>query len=691
VSVRIGIDVGGTFTDVVLVDDASGAIHYAKTSTTPGDLAEGVLAGLDKILALAGVDMAQVGYLVHGTTIGTNALLEKTGARTGLITTEGFIDVLEIGRCQRPKEGMYDLSVDNPPPLVPRDLRRPVRERIDREGSVVVPLDEGSACAAAEYLREQQVEAVAVSLLWSFMNPAHERRIGQILAERLPGVPMSLSVDVAPEFREFERTSTTVLNAYLQPVTAAYLDALAARLEEKYGPQPADPLPSPLPEGEGTIDVRIMQASGGLMTVAEARQRAVNMVNSGPAGGVVAASFMGQLTGIEQLIGIDMGGTSFDISLVARGQRSISAERSFAGYPVRIAVIDIDTIGAGGGSIAWLDPGGALNVGPHSAGARPGPACYGRGGELPTVTDANLVLRRLNPGYFLGGEMSLDVEAARNAIEQHVGRPMGLSIADAAAGIIRIVNATMAKGIAVNSIERGHDVREFALLAFGGAGALHACDLAEELGVRTVVVPALCGNLSALGLLVADARHDYVQTYARLASEVSPEDLRQRFEALQTEAVERLLADGFGPRDIDVLWTADARYEGQSYEINVPVSSAGDLSRLVADFHAAHQRLYAYSSPDEVVQLVNLRLTGVGKVEPVTLKRVSPEQSAASSSRQVYFFGHGLVETAVLHRGAVHKLEGPAVIEEPLATTVLPPGWQAQADDYGNLILERAG
>lgn len=682
---RVGIDVGGTFTDVVLVDDATGQIHYAKTSTTPGNLADGVLAGIEKVLAIARKSIDDLAYIVHGTTIGTNALIEKTGARTGLITTEGFVDVLEIGRCQRPREGMYDLSVDMPPPLVPRDLRRPVRERIDRDGRVVTPLDEGTAEAAVDFLRERRVEAIAVSLLWSFVNPIHERRIADIIARRFPGVPVSLSSLVAPEFREFERTSTTVLNAYLQPVTAAYLDSLSIRLARQYGRE---------------MDVRIMQASGGSMTMGDARERAVNMVNSGPAGGVIAASWIGQLTGFAQVVGVDMGGTSFDISLIDRGRPPISSERSLYGYPVRIPVIDIDSIGAGGGSLAWIDAGGGLNVGPRSAGARPGPACYGRGGERPTVTDANLVLGRLNPKYFLGGEISLDVEAAQQAIRQHVGERLGLSVEDAAAGIIRIINATMAKGIAVNSIERGHDVREFTLVAFGGAGALHAADLADEMGIRAVIVPTLCGNLSALGLLVSDARHDLVQTYGRLAAESDPAELSRRFEELEAPILERLRRDGFPPPRIELLWTVDARYEGQSYEINVPVAHDLDLGVLARDFNALHQRLYAYSSPEENVQLVNLRVTGIGRVPHVHLRRLGAGPDAGRPSaaarpkahRPTFFFGHGFLEVPVYERDHLPvgaEIAGPCLVEEVIAGSVITPGWIARADPYGNLILTR--
>ncbi len=672
---RIGIDVGGTFTDVVLVDDARGQIHYTKTSTTPEDLADGVLAGLEKILAGARTSMDALAYVVPGT----------TGARTGLLTTKGFVDVLEIGRCQRPPEGMYDLSVDLPPPLVPRDLRRPVRERIDRDGMVVVPLDEGTAEAAVNFLRERRVESIAVSLLWSFVNPSHERRIAHIIARRFPGVPVSLSSAVAPEFREFERTSTTVLNAYLQPVTAAYLDSLSARLARRYGRE---------------LDVRIMQGSGGSMTLRDARERAVNMINSGPAGGVIAANFIAQLTGFQQVVGVDMGGTSFDISVIDRGQPPIGSGRSLCGYPVRIPVLDIDTIGAGGGSIAWIDAGGALNVGPRSAGAKPGPACYGRGGERPTVTDANLVLGRLNPGYFLGGEMPLDAGAARRAIRRHVGERLGMTVEEAAAGILRIINATMAKGIAVNSIERGHDVRQFALVAFGGAGALHEADLADEMGIRAVIVPTLCGNLSALGLLVSDARHDLVETYGRLAAESDPAELAGRFGQLQSRVLERLGRDGFPPARTEVLWTVDARYQGQSYEINLPVPRHLDLDALARDFNAIHQRLYAYSSPQESVQLVNLRVTGIGRVPPVRLRPLGAAFGAGGPAggatpkahRSVFFFGRGFVEVPVYERehlpvGA--EIPGPCLVEEVIASSVITPGWAGRVDPYGNLIVTR--
>ncbi len=395
-----------------------------------------------------------------------------------------------------------------------------------------------------------------------------------------------------------------------------------------------------------------------------------------------------------------MGGTSFDISVIDRGRPPISAERSFHGYPVRIPVIDIDSIGAGGGSIAWIDAGGALNVGPRSAGAQPGPACYGRGGERPTVTDANLVLGRLNPKYFLGGEMPLHVDAAHQAIRQHVGDPLGMSVQEAAAGIIRIINATMVKGIAVNSIERGHDVREFALIAFGGAGALHAADLAGDMDIQAVIVPTLSGNLSALGLLVSDARHDLVQTYGRLAALSDPADLSRRFEELETRVLERLERDGFPPARVEVLWTIDARYEGQSYEINVPVGRTLDLGALALDFNTLHQRLYAYSSPQEQVQLVNLRMTGIGRVPPVQLRPLSPASGAGRRAatatpkgcRPIFFFGQGFVEAPVYEREHLPvgvDIAGPCLVEEVIASSVIPAGWIARADQYGNLILTR--
>lgn len=680
---RIGIDVGGTFTDIVLIDDERGELHYTKTLTTPRNLWEGVLHGIDKILKKAGRHIREVDYIVHGTTIGTNALIERKGARTGLITTEGFVDVLEIGRVQRPKEGLYNFMVDNPLPLVPRYLRRGVTERVDARGQVVRPLDEDTARQAILFLKERGVESISISLLFSFLNPRHERRVAELCQELFPDAYLSLSSEVAPEFREYERTSTTVINAYLQPIMKRYISRLSRELNDAYGQQ----------------DLRIMQASGGTITAEAAERYAVNTVNSGPAGGVLGGSFVGGLAGRQKLITVDMGGTSFDIGLVDDGTPKITSDSKFEGFPVKIPVIDINTIGAGGGSIAWIDRGGALNVGPESAGAEPGPACYGRGGTRPTVTDANLVLNRLNPDYFLGGEMRLAVDLAWQAIKEHVADALGLTVEDAAAGIIRIVNANMAKGISVKSVERGYDVREFTLVAFGGAGPLHAVELAAEMNIGTVIVPPLAGNLSAFGLLVSDARHDFVQTMVRSVSELDYDRINEAYRSLEEKGVAQLAAERFRPSDMYIVWSADLRYEGQSYELNVEIDrkerlGPGDIAQAVARFHALHQKFYAYSSEAEMVEFVNLRVTAVGRTPPVTLREEplvsgGPER-AFKGRRPVYFEGSGFVDTPVYERDLLlpgQEINGPAVIEETLSSTLLTPGTRCTVDAYRNLVI----
>lgn len=681
---RLGIDVGGTFTDVVLIDDRSGRIHYTKVLTTPRNQAEGVINGIEKILAATGCSMSNVEYIVHGSTIGTNALIERKGAKTGLITTEGFRDVLEIARIERPDAGLYDMTVDLPDPLVPRYLRCEVRERVGSDGQVVTPLDEESARQVVQYLKKEGVESIAVCLLFSFLNPAHEQRVEEICQELYPEVCVSLSSQIAPEFREYERSSTTVINAYLQPIMVRYLDRLVQQLQERYG----------------SVDLRIMQASGGSMTGDVARNHAVHTINSGPAGGVVAGSHIGRLVGDTQLVSVDMGGTSFDIGVIDQGQPRVHSEGEFEGYPVKIPMVDVHAIGAGGGSIAWIDQGGALNVGPMSAGADPGPACYAQGGVEPTVTDANLVLGRLNPDYFLGGEMPLDLELARRAIETRVAQPLGMSVEEAADGIIRLVNANMVKGISVSSIEKGYDVREFTLVAFGGAGPLHAVELAEALGMRKVIIPPYPGTLSALGLLVSDTRHDYVQTVAITEREAKPEALLEVFLRLQERGLAQLRAERVPEERIEIVWSADLRYEGQSYEINTPMShhnhqlTEADVRETIRHFHELHQRIYEYSSIDEAVEFINLRVTAIGRVLPVRLaagRSGEPDPSAAQKgSRPVYFSGTGFVQCPVYDRARLKSgnvVSGPCLIEEVASTTVITPGARGGVDAYGNIIV----
>lgn len=682
---RIGIDVGGTFTDMVLIDDQRGKIHYTKVLTTPKDPARGVLNGIEKILRLANATMADLDYMVHGhgTTIGTNALIERKGAKTALITTEGFRDVLEIARIERPDEGLYDFLVDTPEPLVPRYLRVEVDERVGSKGEVVRALDEQSVVRAVQYLKEQRVETIAVCLLFSFLNPKHEQRVKEIAREIYPEAFISISSDISPEFREFERTSTIVINAYLQPIVERYIRNLTAMLNKKYG----------------SVEVRIMQASGGAMSAATARDHAVNIVNSGPAGGAVAGAFIGALLGDKQLMTVDMGGTSFDIGIIVDGVPRVSSEGKFEGYPVKIPAVDVHALGAGGGSIAWIDKGGALNVGPQSAAADPGPACYGLGGELPVVTDANLVLGRLNADYFLGGEMKLYPEKARAAIEKHIARPMKMSVEDAAYGIIRVVNANMVKGMAGSSIQKGYDPREFTLVAFGGAGPLHACELAKEIGMKKIVIPLYPGAFSAFGLVMSDIRHDYVQTVAQPASSVDPNDLLRAYLAMEEQARAQLREEKIAEKDVEIQWTADLRYAGQAYELNVPVSRNAKLSRkdvdaTVAHFHALHQKVYEYSSTDEPVDVINVRLVGIGQVPDVKLprrKRGDPSpRPALKGKRPVYYEGRGFIKVPVYERDLLKPgniVKGPCIIEEIISSTVVIPGATARVDVWGNVIV----
>ncbi len=679
---RIGIDVGGTFTDVVMVDDAKGQFYFTKTSTTRPDLWRGTLNGIAKILGIAGATIHDVNCIVHGTTIGTNALIERKGARTGLLTTEGFVDALEIGRVQRPAAALYNIFIDNPLPVVPRSLRRGIPERLDARGHIIRPLDEEAVRREVRYLKEQQVESIAVCYLFGFLHPAHERRTAEIIREEFPECFVSLASEIAPEFREYERTNTTCVNAYLQPVMKRYLERLEAELHAQYGP----------------VDLRIMQASGGTMTLESAKTLAVNTVNSGPAGGALAAAYIGQITRHKKIIGVDMGGTSYDIGLIDEGVPRTTSENKFEGLPIKIPMLDVDSIGAGGGSIAWIDAGGCLNVGPRSASSWPGPACYGRGGDRPTVTDANLVLGRINPDYFLGGEMKLATDKAQEAIRVHVAEPLGMTVEEAAAGIIRVVNAKMAKGINTNSVEKGFDVREFALVSFGGAGSLHAAELGQDLGIRTVIVPPLCGNLSAFGLLVADARHDFVTTTVVPLAQADPAELTTAFQAMESQGTARLLEEHFRTEDIGILWSADLRYEGQGYELNVPVDrrslTTEDLGVILRRFHDLHHRRYAYSSEDEPVQFVNLRVTAVGQTPPVQLRREerhgnSPAE-ALKGRRRAYWEGRGFEATAIYERDRLYPgavVEGPAVIEEQISVLTVPPGSTAHVDEYGNLIV----
>ena len=682
-SARIGIDVGGTFTDATLIDRAGGRLYAAKAFTTPADLSQGVIDAIQAVIAEAGFAPDQVRDIVHGSTTGTNALIERTGACTGFLTTAGFRDMLEIGRVMRPAEGIYDMSVDRPPPLVPRQRCLEAVERIGPQGEILVPLDEQSVELAAEIFARQEVEAIAICFLFSFRNPAHEQRAAEILARRLQGVAICPSHQVSPEYREYERASTAVMNGYLSPVMGEYLDRLAQRVEGLFG----------------EAKLFVIQANGGATTAADARTRAVATVNSGPAGGVVAAAWYGRHHDRRHIVSVDMGGTSFDIGLIEDGVSQVTTEGSFQGLPVKLPILDLHIIGAGGGSIAWLDPGGALCVGPRSAGADPGPVCYGRGGTQATVTDANLVLGRLDPAFFHGGHTILDLAAARAAIRA-LAEKLQLSPEETALGIIKVVNANMVKGIATVTVQRGIDVRDFALLSFGGAGGLHAVDLARELEMSEAIIPPQPGVFSAIGLLVADVRRDFVDALGGIISSAAdPDDLEHRFKSMEDAAQQSLRSDGFTETAIRLVRSADLKVVGQTYELTVrlpqqrPVTSAG-IAALVDAFGQLYRERYAFFFEHEPIELVNLRLGAFGLNDPIDLQCFTPSSPAHSEgikrARPVYFDRLGYVETTVIRRDQLQpggRLPGPAVIEEATSSTLVPPGAIANvAPDLGLFV-----
>jgi N-methylhydantoinase A len=681
-TVRVAVDIGGTFTDARLVDEDSGSVAIAKVLTTPADPSEGFMDAFERVLGEVGP--GRVSFVVHATTVATNSIIEGKIARSGFVTTEGFRDLLEIARQVRPT--LYDTQFEKPPPLVPRDRAVGVRERLGPRGEVLVPLDEGSAREAAALLRRENVESVAVCLLHSYVNPEHERRIGEILAEELPGIPVSLSAEVAPEFREYLRASTTVINAVVRPVVERYLERIEARLAAA-GVQ---------------AKLMVMQSSGGVFSSEAARSRPVFMVESGPAAGVIASAHLGDTLGRPDILSFDMGGTTAKVGLVQGGQPSVTKDynvgghagagigaMSLSGYPVRTPVVDLVEIGAGGGSIAWVDSGGLLRVGPQSAGADPGPVCYGRGGTEPTVTDANLVLGRLNPDYFLGGEMALDVAAALQAIEARCATPLGLDPTEAAYGIVEIANAAMVNALNLISVQRGYDPRDFVLVAFGGAGPVHANALARDAQMPTLLVPRSPGIFSATGLLTTDVKRDAAVTIMRRLDELDPAEAEAVFADLERAGGEELAVEGLPPDRIEFERQVDVRYVGQSYELTIPAGA-----ELIERFHAEHDRVYGFAAPQERIEVVSLRLTSVGRIDrpaPPPLDRGAAP--GPKGLRPVYYAeAGGFVDCPVYDRytlPAGAELAGPAVVEEFDSATVVHPGFVLRVDDTGNLIIER--
>lgn len=679
-AIRMGVDIGGTFTDITVLEEATGRVSIAKVPSRRGDPAGALIEAVERGLDEAGADRDAVSLLVHGSTLVTNAVLENKLPPTSLLTTEGFRDVLEIGRHFRPD--MYDLLQDVPQPVVPRDRRFCVAERTAPDGELLVEPRHEQVEALFDDLRAGGVEAVAVCFLNSYINPANEAAVRDWLRQGLKGVEVSASCDVCREIREFERMSTVVLNAAAMPLVAKYLGEIAPRLG------------AVLPNAK----LLLMQSSGGSLTVSAARDYPVRMVTSGPAGGALAVQRLGRATEERHLLGVDMGGTSTDICLISGGDLRMTTEGEIGGRPIKLPMIEINTIGAGAGSIAWLDAAGGLHVGPRSAGAEPGPVAYGQGGTEPTVTDANLVLGRLHPKRFAAGLKSLDIEAARRAIIEKIGEPLGHGPEQAAEGIIRIANANMERAVRVSSAEKGYDPRDITLVAFGGAGPMHAAALAKAVGIPTVMVPEQPGVFSAVGLVMADIRHDFVQTQVLRGAAITAEALAPLYDGLEARARDALAQDGVDEARREIQRFADLRYLGQAYEVNVPLA-AGALDQaaveaLVARFHALHQQLYAHNHPSKPVEFVSARVAAIGlqHAPPPRRRAANGADLTATERRPVYFEEAGdLVDTPVYERadiGPGSVLSGPAIVEQVDTTIVIHPGQGAKADDYGNLLIE---
>lgn len=675
---RLGVDVGGTFTDLALIDSA-GDIFYTKVSSTPHDQSIGVLEGIKKIFELYKIEPAQIDQVVHGTTVATNALLEGKGSKTALLTTEGFKDVLQIGRQARSE--LYSLSPQKLPALIPRNLISEISERVLYTGEILRPLKKEQVRQSLDKLSRDLVETIAVCFLHSYINPIHEEEVKELIEREYPQFDVCISSDISREFREYERMNATVINAYVFKIMDRYLSCLSVHLKDL----------QILPH------MNIMQSNGGFMSEDTARTRSVSTLLSGPVAGVLASTFLGRLLGHDKIISVDMGGTSFDISLIEKGDPLMVAESIIGGFPLKLPVIDIHTIGAGGGSIAWIDAGGLLQVGPSSAGANPGPACYGQGGLEPTVTDANLVVGRINPDFFLGGEFKLNVETARKAIQTKIATPLGITVEQASEGILTIVNATMVRGIRVVSVEKGHDTRQFRLCAYGGAGPLHACALARQLKIPTIIIPVAPGNFSTFGLLTGNMKYDYVRTYVAHDKLIDFQSMSQIYREIETQAFLKMKQEGFLEKEIELFRTIDMRYYGQSYELNIPVNlgeiGSDSFEKAKERFHEAHQKAYGFAKPDEQVELVKLRVTCVGKTPSVRLHQSEPTgenpQKAFKGFRKVFFDGTWL-ETHVFARERLqtgNRIDAPSIIEEAGSTILIYPGYTGFVDSYGNIVI----
>ncbi len=679
-AIRIGVDSGGTFTDVCLFDEESGKLDIWKVSSTPDDPSRGIAAGVEEGLKEIGVEPSDVGFLGHGTTVATNALIELNGVRTGLLVTKGFRDLLEIGRQKRPS--LYDLFAEKPEVLVPRDIRIDVPERILADGSVDLALDEESLRQSIRKLKEEDVKAIAVCYLYGFLNAQHEIQTMRIIEEEFPGVFLSVSHRVAPEFREFERLSTTVVNSYLGPVMKRYIERLSQRLDDlgiRVTPQ-------------------LTQSNGGVIGFETAASLPVRTVLSGPSTGVIAAQAIGRMAGFSNIITFDVGGTSTDVALLQNGVCALTGEAIVHGHPIKAPMLDIHTVGAGGGSIAHVDTGGLLKVGPRSAGANPGPVCYGLGSEEPCVTDANIVLQTLNPVEILGGRMKVDKDLTHAAMER-LAEKLNMSKMGTAEGIISVMIANVAKAVRVISVQRGHDPRDYALMAFGGAGPLHVARLAKELDIAKIIVPRTPGTLCALGLLLTDLRADFaVSRLVDIDAAGAPTAVESGFTEIEAQAADWFTREGIGADRQILTRTADMRYRGQNYELSVPVHSGpinSDTFKALAEgFEAAHQQRFGFVAEGETVQVVTVRVQATGVVAKAEFKAEADhgqDSSLAKTAERDVWFDGGFLRSPIYERAKLHAgnvVIGPAIIEQMDTTTVIPPGMKGSVDPYLNLILE---
>ena len=691
---RVGVDIGGTFTDIVLLG-SDGTVHTQKISSSVDNYAHAIVTGLNQLFSELGLKGQSIEELRHGTTVASNAILEHKGARTGLITTKGFRDVLEIRTLRMPR--LYDLTWVKPPPLVERYLRQVVDERIDTHGNVQSPLAVEEAERAVRALLAERVDTIAVCLLNSFANPVHELAIRDVLRRLAPSMPISISCEVLPEIKEYERTSTTVINAYVMPVVATYLRTLRKGLNEAG-------IAAPL---------LLMQSNGGLTTDTAATERPMNIIESGPAGGVVGAQVLARNMNLSKIVTFDMGGTTAKASIVENGEVTRTAEYSVgagimigsrlltgAGYTLKVPAIDLAEVGAGGGSHVWIDPGGSLQIGPESAGAHPGPVCYDEGGTTPTVTDANVVLGYINPQHLIGGALKLNAEKARTVFEATIARPLGMSNEQAAYGAHQIAASNMIRAIKAVSTERGRDVREFALFAFGGNGPLFACGMAEALGITRIVVPPCAGLFSSFGLLYADVEHHYSRTFRRLLRKCDLGEVERAWAALNRQAIEQLAAEGFRDAQVGMRRSAALHYQGQTYELTVSVPDGPIDQKMVAYLEEAfgeeHERTYGHrAGPEEPVELVTIQVVGQGiRSSANVLDRVVPSRAEPQPPppRRAYFGAQtGWVQTPVIRRSDLSQPRaGPLIVEEYDATCVVAPGWRASLDAGGNIMIEAA-